>query len=85
MDTDSFVYHIKTEDFYEDIAKDVESRFDTSNYREEDKRPLPIGVNKKVIGVVKDELGGKIMTEFCCLRSKMYAYKRIDYKEEEEV
>ena len=78
MDTDSFVYHIKTEDFYEDIAKDVESRFDTSNYRKEEKRPLPIGVNKKVIGKMKDELGGKIMTEFCCLRSKMYAYKKID-------
>ena len=38
MDTDSFVYHIKTEDFYEDIAGDVEKRFDTSNYSEEDKR-----------------------------------------------
>ena len=51
MDTDSFVIHIKTEDFYEDIANDVEKWFDTSNYDENDKRPLPIGKNKKVIGL----------------------------------
>ena len=73
MDTDSLVYHIKTEDFYEDIKDDVENKFDTSGYSIEDKRPLPIGVNKKVLGKMKDELGGKVMTEFCCLRSKMYA------------
>ena len=51
MDTDSFVIHIKTEDFYEDIANDVEKWFDTSNYDENDKRPLPIGKNKKGIGL----------------------------------
>ena len=61
---DSFVIYIKTEDFYEDIANDVERWFDTSNYDENDKRPLPIGKNKKVIGIFKDELGGKIVTEF---------------------
>ena len=43
MDTDSLVYHIKTEDFYEDIANDVEARFDTSGYSKTDFRPLPIG------------------------------------------
>ena len=47
MDTDSFVIHVKTEDFYKDIASDVERCFDTSNYDEKDKRPLPIGKNKK--------------------------------------
>ena len=78
MDTDSFVMHIKTEDFYKDIAGDVERWFDTSNYDEKDKRPLPIGKNKKVIGLFKDELGGKIMTEFCALRAKAYAYKLND-------
>ena len=62
MDTDSFIMHIKTEDFYKDIANDVEKRFDTSNC--EVNRPLPTGKNKKVIGLMKDELGGKIMTEF---------------------
>ena len=50
MDTDSFVIHIKTEDFYKDISNDVETWFDTSNYDENDKRLLPIGENKKVIG-----------------------------------
>ena len=60
MDTDSFAIHIKTEEFYEDIVNDVEKwLFDTSNYN--DNRPLPIGKNKKVIGLFKDELGGKIM------------------------
>ena len=68
MDTDSFIMHIKTEDFYKDIADDVEKRFDTSNY--EVNRPLLIGKNKKVIGLMKDELGGKIMTEFVALRPK---------------
>ena len=52
MDTDSFVYHIKTDDFYRDIAADVEARFDTSEYSE--KRPLTMGINKKVLGVMKD-------------------------------
>ena len=73
MDTDSFVYDIKTEDFYKDIAEDVETRFDTSGY--EPNRPLPIGKNKKVIGLMKDELGGKIMKEFTSLRPKMYSYR----------
>ena len=54
MDTDSFIIHIKTEDFYKDIANDVEKRFDTSNY--ECDRPLSTGKNKKVIGLMKDEL-----------------------------
>ena len=56
MDTDSFIMNIKTEDFYKDIANDVEKRFDTSNY--EVNTPLPTGKNKKVIGLMKDELGG---------------------------
>ena len=58
MDTDSLVYNIKTKDFYKVIAHDVETRFDTSGYSKEDARPLPIGLNKKVIGLMKEELGG---------------------------
>ena len=73
MDTDSLVYDIKTEDFYKDIAEDVETRFDTSGY--EPNRPLPIGKNKKVIRLMKDELGGKIMNKSISLRPKMYSYK----------
>ena len=57
MDTDSFIMNIKTNDFYKDITSDVENRFDTSNY--EVNRPLPTGKNKKVIGLMKDELGGR--------------------------
>ena len=64
MDTDSFVIHIKTEDFYEDNADDVEKWFDTSNYSNYNNRPLPIGWNKKAINLFKDELGGNSMKEF---------------------
>ena len=72
-DTDSFVHEIEAEDFCRNIAKDVKKRFDTSGYSKNDNRPLPIGENKKEIGLMKDELGGKIMTEFVALRAKMYA------------
>ena len=70
MDTDSFVKHIKREDFYKDSANDIERWFDASNYDEKDERPLPIGNNKKVMRLFKDELGGEIMTEFCALKAK---------------
>ena len=69
----SFIIHIKTQDFYEDIANDVKNWVDTFNYDENDKRPLPIGKNKKLIGLFKDELGGKIMIELVRLREKTYA------------
>ena len=62
------------EEFYTDIANDIEKRFDTSNYDNNNNRPLAIGMNKKVIGLFKDDLGGKIMTEFVGLRAKTYAY-----------
>ena len=80
MDKDSFVMNIKTEDFYKDIANDVEKRFDTSNY--EVNRPLPTGKNKKVIGLMKDELAGNIITEFVTLRPKTYSYLTDDGKED---
>ena len=81
MDTDSFVIYIETEDFYKDIANDVKRWFDTSNYDENDKRPLPIGKNKKIPGLFKDELGGKIMTLFVSVRAKTYAYLMDDDSE----
>ena len=77
MDTDSFIVYIKADDIYKDIAEGVETRFDTSNYELECssiERPLPRGKNKKVIGLMKDELGGKIMTEFVGLRAKTFSY-----------
>ena len=78
MDTDSFIMHIKTED----IANDVEKIFDTSNY--EINRPLTTGENKKVIGLMKDELGGNIMTEFVALKPKIYSYLTDDCKEDKK-
>ena len=84
MDTDSFVIHVFTEDFFEDINNDAERWFDTSNYDKNDKRPLPIGMNKKVIGLFKDELGGKIMKEFCGLRAKAYEYLMDDDSEKKK-
>ena len=79
MHTDSFTINIKIEDFYQDIVNDVEKRFDTSNY--ECDRPLPTGKNKKVIGLMKHELGGRIITEFVALRPKTYSYLTDDCKE----
>ena len=70
-DTDSFVVHIKTEDFFEDISNDVRRWFHTSNYDKNDKRPLPIGKNKNVPHLFKDELEGKIVTEVVALRPKI--------------
>ena len=83
-DTDSLVYLIKIDDFYADIAGDVKERLDTSGYDKTDSRPLPVGFNKKVIGLMKDELGGKIMTELVALRAKLYACRKLDNKEDKK-
>ena len=79
MDTDSLIMNIKTKYFYKDIAQDVEERLDTSNYDVD--RPLPKGKNKKVIGLMKDELGGGIITEFFALRPKTYSYMTDEFIE----
>ena len=63
MDTYSLIYDIKTDNFYEDITGGIKTRFDRSGYSCSKDHPLPIAVNKKVIGLMKDELGGRIMTE----------------------
>ena len=81
MDTDSFVIDIKTEYFLENIADDVEKWFDTSNYDEDDKRPLLRGKNKKVIGVFKDKLEGKVMKEFVGPKANTYTYLTVDDSE----
>ena len=74
VDTDSFVIYIKAEDFFVDIAGDVKRWFDRSNFDKNDKRTLPIGENKKVPRLFKDELGGKIVTEVVALRPKTWTY-----------
>ena len=82
MNTDSFIMNIKTNDFCKDISDDVDNRFDTSNY--EVKRPLLMGENKQVIGLMKYELGGEIITEFVTLRPKTYSYLTDDTKEDKK-
>ena len=77
-----FIINIKKEDFYKDIASDVENRFDTSNY--EVNRPLPTRENKKVIGLMKDELRGELITEFVTLRPKTYSYLTDNNKEDKK-
>ena len=80
-DTDSFLYEIKTDDFYKDISGDVRDRFDTSDYPENHPSGIPTGINKKVLGMFKDEVAGKIITEFVGLRAKLYSFKMEDGKE----
>ena len=80
-DTDSFMYEIETEDFYKDISKDVKDRFDTSDYPENHPSGIPTGINKKVLGMFKDEAAGKIIKEFVGLRAKLYSFIMEDGKE----
>ena len=70
-DTDSVIIHVQTEDIYQDMQANI-SDYDTSNYTPG--HPLYSDQNKKVIGKFKDELGGKVMTEFIGIRPKMYSY-----------
>ena len=80
-DTDSLMYEIKTEDFYKDISGDVKDKFDTSDYPHNHPSGIPTGCNKKVLGMFKDEAGGKIIDEFVGLRAKLYSYKMFEGKE----
>ena len=81
-DTDSLMYEIQTEDFYKDISGDVKDRFDTSDYPENHPSGIPTGINKKVLGKMKDEAAGKIIKEFVGLRAKLYSYKMYEGGEE---
>ena len=80
-DTDSFLYEIQTEDFYKDIAGDIRDRFDTSDYPEGHPSGILTGINKKVLGMFKDEAAGKNIKEFVGLRAKLYSYKMEEGKE----
>ena len=74
IDTGSLDIHIKPLNFYENVGNDVEKIFDTSNCSEEDLRPLTRGMNKKVIGLFKEELVEKIMTKYFAVGQKIYSY-----------
>ena len=80
-DTDSLMYEIKTKDFYKDIYDDLKDKFDTSDYPLNHPSGIITGVNKKVIGVFKDEVAGKQITHFVGLRPKLYSFKIEDEKE----
>ena len=81
-DTDSLAYEIQTNDFYRDISPDVHSKFDTSNFSKNHPSGILVGANKKVVGMFKDEAGGKIIEEFVGLRAKLYSYKMYKTKKE---
>ena len=75
--------YIKTDDIYKDIAKDVETRFDTSNYELD--RCLPKGKTKKVIGLMKDELGTRNTTKIKGLWVKIYSYLTDDGSKDKKI
>ena len=82
-DTDSFIIHIKTDDFFKDISADVDKWFDTSNFNKNDNRLLEIGKNKKVLGKFKDKIGGKIMTKFVALGANTYSFLIDEYTDKD--
>ena len=82
-DTDSFIMHIKADDFCKDTSADVDKWFDTSNFNKNDNRPLEIGKNKKVLGKFKDELGSKITTKLCARRAKTYSFLIDDFTDDD--
>ena len=81
-DTDSLAYEITTKDFYRDINPDIEKWFDTSDYPTNHPSGIETGLNSKVLGMFKDEAGGKQIVEFVGLRAKLYSYKMLDGFEE---
>ena len=84
-DTDSLMYLIQTDDFYVDIRKDITKKFDTSDYYDHHPSGIKTGVNKKVIGKFKDEVGGNQITHFVGLRPKLYTFKvETKYKKDEK-
>ena len=80
-DTDKLMYEIQTEDFYKDINADVKHKFDTSDYPHDHPSGIPSELNKKVLGMFKDEVGGKVIDEFVGLRAKLYSYKMFEGEE----
>ena len=83
-DTDSLAYEIKTKDFYKDINSNIEKRFGTSDYPNNHPSRIKTGLNSKVLGVFKDEAGGKQIVEFIGLRAKLYSYKMLDGSEDKK-
>ena len=84
-DTDSLLYEIETEDFFRDISGDVETMFDTSDLPKDHPSEIPVGKNKKKIGLMKDEAAGKNIVEFIGLRPKLYSLTMEEGKESKKM
>ena len=80
-DTDSLKYLLQTEDFFKDISENLKDKFDTSNYPPNHPSGIPSGLIKKVLGMFKDEAGGKVIDEFVGLRAKLYSYEMLEGEE----
>ena len=83
-DTDFLAYEIRTKDFNNDVNPDIEKRFDTSDYPSNHPSGIKRGLNSKVLGMFKDEAGGKQIVEFVGLRAKLYSYKMLDGSEDKK-
>ena len=83
-DTDSFAYEITTKDFYKDIKPDIEKRFDTSDYPNNHPSGIKTGLNSRLLGMFKDEAGGKQIVQFVGLRAKLYSDKMLDGYEDKK-
>ena len=84
-DTDSLAYEIKTKDFYKDINPDIEKRFDTGDYPSNHPSGIKAGLNCNVLGMLKDEAGGKHIVEFVGMRAKFYSCKMLDGSEDKKL
>ena len=83
-DTDSLAYEIRTTHFYKDINPDIEKRFDTCDYPTNYPSGIKTELNSKVLGMFKDEAGGKQIVELVGLRAKLDSYKMLDGSEEKK-
>ena len=82
-DTDSLFYSIETKDWYEDIRDDIPMFYDTSDYLDDHPANLP-KMNKRVIGMMKDELKGESVDEFCGTCAKSYAFTICEQSEKKK-
>ena len=77
-DTDSLLLSVRTDDVYDDMKKSSHE-YDLSNY--DSAHHLYDATNKKVIGKMKDEFGGRVVSECVCIRPKMYSILTADDRE----